>query len=128
MIPIGAFVEILPGKEGLVHISQLAPERVGKVEDVVNVGDTVQVKVMEVDGQGRLNLSRKAVLAPGSENDGGGRREPREQRGNGEFRPRRNRDDDEAPAVAAPAPVLSPDAPGAPPTRRLAARRRRVEE
>ena len=118
VIPIGAFVEILPGKEGLVHISQLAPERVGKVEDVVNVGDTVQVKVMEVDGQGRLNLSRKAVLAPGSENEGGGRREPREQRGNGEFRPRRNRDDDEAPAVAAPAPVLSPDAPGAPPTRR----------
>jgi polyribonucleotide nucleotidyltransferase len=123
VIPIGAFVEILPGKEGLVHISQLAPERVGKVEDVVNVGDTVQVKVMEVDGQGRLNLSRKAVLAPGSENEGGGgRREPREPRGNGEFRPRRRDHDDNGASgereMAAPAPAPSPDAPGAPPMRR----------
>ncbi len=123
VIPIGAFVEILPGKEGLVHISQLAPERVGKVEDVVNVGDTVQVKVMEVDGQGRLNLSRKAVLAPGSENDGGGRREQREPRGNGEFRPRQRppqREDDEfeAPVPAAATPAPPAGAEGAPPTRR----------
>jgi polyribonucleotide nucleotidyltransferase len=58
----GAFVEILPGKEGLVHISQLAEERVGKVEDVVQVGDTITVKVTEIDNQGRINLSRKAVL------------------------------------------------------------------
>jgi polyribonucleotide nucleotidyltransferase len=62
IIAIGAFVRILPGKEGLVHISQLAPTRVEKVEDVVKVGDQVMVKVMEVDGQGRINLSRKAVL------------------------------------------------------------------
>ncbi|OGX61733.1 MAG: polyribonucleotide nucleotidyltransferase, partial [Paenibacillus sp. RIFOXYA1_FULL_44_5] len=59
----GAFVEILPGKEGLVHISQLSTERVGKVEDVVAVGDTITVKVTEIDQQGRVNLSRKAVLA-----------------------------------------------------------------
>ncbi|WP_390622034.1 polyribonucleotide nucleotidyltransferase [Numidum massiliense] len=58
----GAFVEILPGKEGLVHISQLAPKRVEKVTDVVKVGDQVTVKVTEIDNQGRINLSRKAVL------------------------------------------------------------------
>ncbi|MFD0680101.1 MULTISPECIES: polyribonucleotide nucleotidyltransferase [unclassified Paenibacillus] len=60
----GAFVEILPGKEGLVHISQLSTERVAKVEDVVAVGDTITVKVTEIDQQGRVNLSRKAVLTP----------------------------------------------------------------
>lgn len=58
----GAFVEILPGKDGLVHISQLSTERVGKVEDVVAIGDTVTVKVTEIDQQGRVNLSRKAIL------------------------------------------------------------------
>lgn len=58
----GAFVEILPGKEGLVHISQLAEERVAKVEDVVNVGDQILVKVIEIDRQGRINLSRKEAL------------------------------------------------------------------
>ncbi len=58
----GAFVEILPGKEGLVHISKLAHERVGKVEDVVNVGDELEVKVTEIDNLGRINLSRKALL------------------------------------------------------------------
>ncbi len=58
----GAFVEILPGKDGLVHISQLSTERVAKVEDVVAIGDTITVKVTEIDQQGRVNLSRKAVL------------------------------------------------------------------
>jgi polyribonucleotide nucleotidyltransferase len=58
----GAFVEVLPGKEGLVHISQLAENRVAKVSDVVKVGDTILVKVTEIDDQGRINLSRKAVL------------------------------------------------------------------
>jgi polyribonucleotide nucleotidyltransferase len=58
----GAFVEILPGKEGLVHISQLARERVGKVEDVVKVGDELLVKVTEIDRQGRVNLSHKECL------------------------------------------------------------------
>jgi polyribonucleotide nucleotidyltransferase len=58
----GAFVEVLPGKEGLVHISKLAHERVNKVEDVVNVGDEVLVKVTEIDSQGRINLSRKDAI------------------------------------------------------------------
>lgn len=62
LMNFGAFVEILPGKEGLVHISQLAKERVAKVEDVVNPGDEIMVKVIEIDKQGRINLSRKAVL------------------------------------------------------------------
>lgn len=59
IMDFGAFVEILPKQEGLVHISELAPERVGRVEDVVNVGDTVTVKVYEIDSQGRVNLSIK---------------------------------------------------------------------
>lgn len=58
----GAFVEIFAGKDGLVHISELAEERVGKVEDVVAIGDEILVKVTEIDKQGRVNLSRKAVL------------------------------------------------------------------
>ena len=58
----GAFVEILPGKEGLVHISELADHRVDKVEDVVKVGDEITVKVIEIDHLGRINLSRRAVL------------------------------------------------------------------
>ena len=57
----GAFVEIMPGKEGLVHISQLADRRVAKVEDVVKVGDEIRVKVIEIDEQGRINLSKKAA-------------------------------------------------------------------
>lgn len=58
----GAFVEVLPGKEGLLHISHIAHERVNKVEDVLNVGDEVTVKVTEIDEKGRVNLSRKALL------------------------------------------------------------------
>ncbi|MBT2688606.1 polyribonucleotide nucleotidyltransferase [Bacillus sp. ISL-47] len=58
----GAFVEIFAGKDGLVHISELAEERVGKVEDVLSIGDELLVKVTEIDKQGRVNLSRKAVL------------------------------------------------------------------
>ena len=59
----GAFVEIAPGKDGLVHISKLDKSRVEKVEDVVSVGDEIVVKVMEIDDQGRINLSRKDALA-----------------------------------------------------------------
>ena len=58
----GAFVEILPGKEGLLHISHIAHERVSKVEDVLNIGDEVEVKVTEIDEKGRVNVSRKALL------------------------------------------------------------------
>ena len=71
LMDFGAFVEILPGKEGLVHISELADYRVAKVEDVVKVGDEVTVKVINIDELGRINLSRRAVFdksdqAPGA--------------------------------------------------------------
>jgi polyribonucleotide nucleotidyltransferase len=61
VIPIGAFVEIMAGKEGMIHISQLADYRVGKVEDEVNVGDEVVVKIREIDGRGRINLTRLGI-------------------------------------------------------------------
>jgi len=61
IIPIGAFVEVLPGKEGMIHISQLAEGRVGKVEDEVAVGDEIVVKVREIDNKGRLNLTRLGI-------------------------------------------------------------------
>jgi polyribonucleotide nucleotidyltransferase len=61
IIPIGAFVEFLPGKEGMIHISQLADYRVGKVEDEVAVGDEVIVKVREIDQRGRVNLTRLGI-------------------------------------------------------------------
>jgi len=90
IMDFGAFVEILPGKEGLVHISQLAPERVARVEDVVNIGDEIAVKVIEIDPLGRINLSRKVLLQdePGQDNgsrqreaNGRERRDGREGRG-----------------------------------------------
>ncbi len=62
IMAFGAFIEILPGKEGLLHISKMAKERVDKVEDVMNIGDTVTVKVTEIDSQNRINLSRKELL------------------------------------------------------------------
>jgi polyribonucleotide nucleotidyltransferase len=68
LMNFGAFVEFLPGKEGLVHISKLDSKRVNKVEDVVSVGDEVLVKVMEIDKQGRINLSRKDALADNNSN------------------------------------------------------------
>jgi polyribonucleotide nucleotidyltransferase len=58
IIPIGAFVEFMPGQDGMIHISQLADYRVAKVEDEVNVGDDVVVKVREIDNRGRVNLTR----------------------------------------------------------------------
>ena len=61
VIPIGAFVEILPGKEGMIHISQLSEARVEKVEDVVRVGDQVTVRVREIDNRGRINLTLRGV-------------------------------------------------------------------
>ncbi|PSB20941.1 polyribonucleotide nucleotidyltransferase [Phormidesmis priestleyi ULC007] len=61
IIPIGAFVEFLPGKEGMVHISQLADHRVGKVEDEVAVGDEVIIKIREIDNRGRVNLTRLGI-------------------------------------------------------------------
>jgi polyribonucleotide nucleotidyltransferase len=68
-------VEILPGKEGLVHISELATHRVATVQDEVQLGDEVTVKVIEIDSLGRINLSRRAVFAGDSEDY-----EPRQSR------------------------------------------------
>jgi polyribonucleotide nucleotidyltransferase len=62
LMNFGAFVEIAPEKEGLVHISKLAHERVNNVEDVVKIGDQIMVKVLEIDEKGRINLSRKDAL------------------------------------------------------------------
>ncbi|HNC74851.1 MAG TPA: polyribonucleotide nucleotidyltransferase, partial [Elusimicrobiota bacterium] len=67
MPKLGAFIEIFPGKDGLCHISQLDVTRVERVEDVVKVGDQLEVKVLEIDNMGRVNLSRRAVIKPGSE-------------------------------------------------------------
>ena len=66
LMNFGAFVEIFPGKEGLVHISELSRERVNKVEDVVKVGDELEVRVKEIDNLGRVNLTRRG-LVPGEE-------------------------------------------------------------
>ena len=62
LMNFGAFVEILPNKEGLVHISKLDTKRVEKVEDIVSVGDEILVKVLEIDSQGRINLSRRDAI------------------------------------------------------------------
>ncbi len=79
VLDFGAMVEILPGKEGLVHISELADHRVGKVEDEVKVGDEVTVKVIAVDNLGRVNLSRRAVFEDGTE-QAAAREEARQER------------------------------------------------
>lgn len=90
ILDFGAFVEILPGQEGLVHISELAPFRVEKVSDVVKIGDVVPVKVVGIDELGRINLSRKALLSDSSFHSGlpsrGG-----QHSGNPNFRPPRSR-------------------------------------
>jgi len=62
LMGFGAFVEILPGRDGMIHISELADYRVDKVEDIVKMGDEVTVKVIDIDSQGRINLSRRALL------------------------------------------------------------------
>lgn len=79
LLNFGAFVSMPNGKEGLVHISKLANERVEKVEDVVKIGDELEVKVIEIDNQGRIDLSRKALL-PGGDTEDDKPRERRERR------------------------------------------------
>lgn len=84
LMTFGAFVEILPGKEGLVHISQLGPERYAQVSDAVKPGDRIWVKVVEIDDQGRINLSRKKAMEergeiPPSDDTGVARRPPRRE-------------------------------------------------
>jgi polyribonucleotide nucleotidyltransferase len=69
IVPFGAFVELAPGKEGLVHISKLDSKRVNKVEDIINIGDEILVKVIEIDKQGRINLSRKDALLDQKKNN-----------------------------------------------------------
>ena len=83
LMSFGAFVEILPGKDGLVHISELSNERVASVEDVVNVGDEITVLVTEIDSQGRINLSRRALLGS-SENDSTGEKNENSSGGSNE--------------------------------------------
>ena len=62
IMPFGAFIDLGGGKEGLLHISKISKERIEKVEDVLNVGDEVEVKVTEIDDKGRVNVSRKVLL------------------------------------------------------------------
>ncbi|HCA79458.1 MAG TPA: polyribonucleotide nucleotidyltransferase [Bacteroidetes bacterium] len=87
IMEFGAFVEILPGKEGLVHISQLDVKRVEKVEDLFKVGDTMEVKLMQIDPEGKLSLSRKATM-PGGENAKEEMDRARERRKSAPHRPR----------------------------------------
>ncbi len=92
ILDFGAMVEILPGKEGLVHISELADYRVGKVEDEVKIGDEVTVKVINIDNMGRVNLSRRAVLEDGTEKAAAREGERQERRsGSSGFRNNRPR-------------------------------------
>ncbi len=90
LMNFGAFVAFLPGKEGLVHISQLAPQRVERVEDVVKPGDQIMVKVIEVDSQGRINLSRKAVLGGDAGSEAAPEAASAGARSNGAPRPERS--------------------------------------
>jgi polyribonucleotide nucleotidyltransferase len=75
LMNFGAFVEIFPGKEGLVHVSELSNHRVGRVEDVVKIGDEIEVRVKEIDNLGRVNLTRRGLIpddepVPGDDRDG----------------------------------------------------------
>ena len=88
IMDFGAFVEIAPGKEGLVHVSQLDVKRTENVTDVVNVGDIIRVMVTEIDDKGRLNLSRRQVLI---DVDG---LTPEDNGGDRPARPRRPRNND----------------------------------
>ena len=81
IMPFGAFVEYAPGKDGMIHVSKLANERVEKVEDVVNIGDTLECKVAEIDAQGRVNLVRSDIVY--DDNSMPVRRPPRRDGGNG---------------------------------------------
>ena len=114
ILPFGAFVELVPGKDALVHISELADYHVDKVEDIVSLGDEMQIIVIEVDNLGRVNASRKALLS----GDGDG--PPRERRQREDRPPRRERDSrprrqrveagDSSSRPAAPSATTSPSA------------------
>ena len=87
IMQFGAFVEFAPGKDGLVHISKLADKRVEKVEDVVNIGDELEVRVAEIDSQGRINLVRNDITY--TNNEMPVRRPPRPAFGDRDRRPPR---------------------------------------
>ena len=111
IMPFGAFVQILPGKDGMVHISELAQHRVPDVESVVNIGDQLEVMVINIDGMGRIDLSHRALLEESNEGGNDGDRGPRDRGGDrggsggnrggrsrddrGDRGPRRGRDDDD---------------------------------
>ena len=80
IMSFGAFVEYAPGKDGMIHISKLANKRVEKVEDVVNIGDTLECRVAEIDSQGRINLVRNDIVY---DNDAMPVRRPPRAAGNG---------------------------------------------
>jgi polyribonucleotide nucleotidyltransferase len=89
-VEFGAFVEIMPGREGLLHISQIDVNRVDKVTDVLTEGQEIEVKCLECSPEGKIRLSRKAVIKPGSELEGGGGGAPRrDSRGGGRDRDKR---------------------------------------
>ena len=92
ILPFGAFVEMVPGKDALVHISELADYRVDKVEDVVSVGDEMQIIVIEVDNLGRVNASRKALLNGDTDAPSREPRESRDRRSRDDRPPRRERE------------------------------------
>ena len=87
VVPFGAFIELMPGRDGLLHISQMAPHRVERVEDVMNLGDVVEVKIIEIDPQGKVRLARKDAVGAEAEvprrSGGGGRDRDRGGRGRG---------------------------------------------
>lgn len=119
IMDFGAFVQFLPGKDGLVHISELEHRRVDKVEDVVKLGDKVKVKLMEVDSQGRYNLSRKALLprperpagAPQGDRPGG----PQGPHGGGPRPPQGPPRAPQAPVTPPTPPANDPSDPAGPP-------------
>jgi polyribonucleotide nucleotidyltransferase len=80
IVPFGAFIELMPGRDGLLHISQVSKERIERVEDALNIGDEIEVRVIEIDPQGKVRLSRKEAVRPieaapprGDRDGGGGR-------------------------------------------------------
>ena len=119
LLEFGALVNILPGKDGLLHISQIAHERVEKVSDYLQEGQVVKVKVLETDDKGRIKLSMKALLERPAHLEGGDERPPRGDRPprgeRGERRERAPREDrgerEERPAPAAGAPEAAPELP-----------------
>jgi polyribonucleotide nucleotidyltransferase len=94
VVNFGAFVEILPGVEGLVHISEIADRRIGEVRDVLDEGDETVVKVIDIDAQGRVRLSRRAAMR---EQEGGDTKDGEPVAASRDDRPRRSRDDNRAP-------------------------------